>query len=59
MKESRKYMEGKNEETYFNRRIRANREFTGFVYQKKDIPAVRLSVSIIKRKQLNLLRKRV
>ena len=25
---------GKNEETYFNRRIRANREFTGFVYQK-------------------------
>ncbi len=35
MEESRKYMEGKNEETYFNRRIRANREFTGFVYQKR------------------------
>lgn len=59
MEKSRKVYGGKNEETYFNRRIRANREFTGFVYQKKGIQTVRLSVSIIKRSQLNLLRKRV
>lgn len=35
MEKSRKVYGGKNEETYFNHRIRANREFTGFVYQKR------------------------